>query len=203
MPAAWEQPPASYRRVLRVPNTLLLRAMTTQKYVAVGAGSTFCGSVNSGQSSSVLSFRLCSPHTPAFPTLSVVSVNWGGTLFKALGRNNMHLRFSAISARVPKTLVRTWRIHAFVFTLWWPLMQVREIIRELKVRHHTRTNTNKNTITSRMSRSVFIPTHWCTCSALLHRIDGGDSGSNNHNNNYCFYNCHYYYFYFISPFCLL
>lgn len=181
MPAAWEQPPASYRRVLSVPNTLLLKAMTTQKYVAVGAGSTFRGSLNSGQSSSALSFRLCSPHTPAFLTLSMVSVNWGGTLFKALGSNNMHLRFSTISARVPKTLVRTWCIHAFVFTLWWPLMQVREIISELKERHHTRTNTNKNTITSKMSCSVFIPTHWCSCSALLCRASGGDSGSDNNN----------------------
>lgn len=44
----------------------LLRVMTTQKHLTLGAGSAFCGSANSGQSSNAMSFRACSPHTPTF-----------------------------------------------------------------------------------------------------------------------------------------
>lgn len=53
----------------------LLRVMTTQKYFTLGAGSAFDGSVNSSRGSNAMSFRPCSPHTPSFLTLLVVSAN--------------------------------------------------------------------------------------------------------------------------------
>lgn len=59
------------------------------------------------------------PSHPRFPYTSCgISKQRGGTLLKALGRLKMHL-ISTISARVPETLVRTWCIHAFVYTFWW------------------------------------------------------------------------------------
>lgn len=48
----------------RLPQPALLRAMTIQRYFTLGAGFAFCGSVNSGQSSNAMSFRLCQPLTP-------------------------------------------------------------------------------------------------------------------------------------------
>lgn len=80
----------------------LLRVMTTQKYFTLGAGSAFDGSVNSSRGSNAVSFRPCSPHTPSFLTLLVVSANrvvehywkhWGGFVDC---QHEMRLLFSTI-----------------------------------------------------------------------------------------------------------
>lgn len=93
----------------------LLRVMTTQKYFTLGAGSAFCGSVNSSRSSNAMSFRPCSPRTPCFPYTSCgISKQRGGTLLKAPGSfcelptQNAPTVFhhSTISVRAPKTSLR-------------------------------------------------------------------------------------------------
>lgn len=80
----------------------LLKAMTKQKYFTLGVGSAFCGSLNSGQSSDATSFT-----PPLFLSFWWHQQTEKWNTIGSMGTHKMHLQFSTISMRVPRTLVKT------------------------------------------------------------------------------------------------